>query len=119
MPFFYGVEILRTPKFKNSYAFLKRPQDLCQRSLFCVLECNVIQTLESQPMNIYLFILFYIKTPLGMQPDKLEQLERLRSEDPPPPWLSILLTSSYWIPSQNKTKWKSPNLKNLPKLQIL
>ena len=46
---------------------------------------------------------------------KLEQLERLRSEDTPAaPWLpillnilnpkSILLTSSYRIPSQNKMK---------------
>ena len=55
------------------------------------------------------------------QQSKLEQLERLRSEDTPPPppdapWLphtidqfilnpkSILLTSWYQIPSQNKVK---------------
>ena len=39
--------------------------------------------------------------------EKLE-LERLLSEDTPPtnPWLPILLTSSYWIPSQKKTKSK-------------
>ena len=40
--------------------------------------------------------------------NKLEQLERLRSEDTPAaPWLPILLTISYWIPSQNNTKSKS------------
>ena len=61
---------------------------------------------------------------------KLEQLERLRSEDTPDaPWLphtidqfilnpnSILMTSSYQIPSQNKVK--AEKLENLRKIEIL
>ena len=45
---------------------------------------------------------------------KLEQLERLRSEDTPvASWLPILLTSSYYWPvhigSQVKTRWKPKN----------
>ena len=50
---------------------------------------------------------FYVsKTNSASQELKLEQLKRLRSEDTPPaaPWLPILLTSSYRIPSQNKVK---------------
>ena len=41
----------------------------------------------------------------GLSPQgELEQLECLCSEDTPAAlWLPILLTSSYWIPSQNKT----------------
>ena len=42
---------------------------------------------------------------------KLEQLEHLRSEDPPPPphphpVMIIHTIESYWIPSQKKTKSK-------------
>ena len=61
---------------------------------------------------------------------KLEQLERLRSEDTPDaPSLphtidqfilnpkSILMTSSYQIPSQNKVK--AEKLENLQKIEIL
>ena len=37
----------------------------------------------------------------------------MRSEETPPtPWLPILLSSSYWIPSQNKTKSHFWILKN-------
>ena len=40
----------------------------------------------------------------------LAQLEHLCSEDTPCcPWLPIQLSSSYWIPSQNKTKWNLQN----------
>ena len=38
---------------------------------------------------------------------KLEQLERLRSEETPPPARRLMIThsiESYWIPSQKKTK---------------
>ena len=45
---------------------------------------------------------------------KLEQLERLRSEDTPAaPWLPILLTSSYWIPSQKNMEIIDLQLKML------
>ena len=38
--------------------------------------------------------------------EKLEQLERLRSEDTPHRLMITHTTESYWIPSQNKTKSK-------------
>ena len=63
--------------------------------------------------------------------NKPEQLEQLRSEDTPHrPMIThtidhfildpkpILLTTSYWIPRQNKTKSTFHILKNLPKLQF-
>ena len=37
---------------------------------------------------------------------KLEQLERLRSEDTPRRLMITHTTESYWIPSQKKTKSK-------------
>ena len=37
---------------------------------------------------------------------KLEQLERLRSEDTPRHLMITHTIESYWIPSQNKTKSK-------------
>ena len=48
---------------------------------------------------------------------KLEQLERLSSEDTPCRLMKTHTIESYWIPSQKKTV-KVTNLKNEPKLQI-
>ena len=51
---------------------------------------------------------------------KLEQLERLRSEDTPRRLKITHTIESYWIPSQ-KSKlqiYKVTNLKNSPKFQI-
>ena len=45
---------------------------------------------------------------------KLEQLERLRSEDTPRRLMITHTIESYWIPSQKKTKSKSHILKNRP-----
>ena len=52
-----------------------------------------------------------LRTFQGLFQDQLEQLESLRSEDTPRRLMIthtidqfILMTSSYWIPSQNKVK---------------
>ena len=42
----------------------------------------------------------------GMPEMKLEQLERLRSEDTPSRLMITHTIESYWIPSQKKTKSK-------------
>ena len=75
------------------------------------------QTVDWGFWNIHL-----ANSEIGFRPYKgksrLEQLECLCSEDTPAtPRLTILLTSSYWIPSQNNTV-KVTILKNLQKLQI-
>ena len=74
-----------------------------------------------------LYIVFLIsKINYRYQQFGLEQLERLRSEDTPAaPWLPILLTSSFWIPSQYywpvhigsrvKRRWKPKKLEKLAK----
>ena len=48
---------------------------------------------------------------------KLEQLERLRSEDTPRRLLIIHTIESYLDPKSTEDKVKIKNLKNLPKLQ--
>ena len=60
---------------------------------------------------------FYATYNVSLANSQLEKLELLCSEDTPAaPWLLILLTSSYWIQSQNKTK---PNLKICPNFKFL
>ena len=50
---------------------------------------------------------------------KLEQLERLRSEDTPRRLMITHTIESYWIPSQKKTKSKSQILKNRQNFKFL
>ena len=45
-------------------------------------------------------------TPYGVTRPKLEQLERLRSEDTPRHLIITHIIESYWIPSQKKIKSK-------------
>ena len=53
----------------------------------------------------YLLSIQYAK-PSKCDRGKLEQLERLCSEDTPSRHMIIHTTESYWIPSQKKTKSK-------------
>ena len=50
---------------------------------------------------------------------KLEQLERLRSEDTPHRLMITHTIESYWDPKSKEDKVEVTNLKNSPKFQIL
>ena len=49
---------------------------------------------------------------------KLEQLERLHSDDTPCLLMITHIIESYWIPSQKEGKVKVTNLKNSSKFQF-
>ena len=65
--------------------------------------CRIISTIS----KIFLLIDILLKwMPWKPNDDKLEQLERLRSEDTPRRLMITHTIESYWIPSQQKTKSK-------------
>ena len=56
--------------------------------------------------NFHIFCQYNYAKPSKCDRGKLEQLERLRSEDTPSRHMIIHTTESYRIPSQKKTKSK-------------
>ena len=72
--------------------------------------------------HILFFIIFYYYyyyCTLQYIQTKLEQLERLRSEDTPRRLMITHTIESYWIPSQKKTKSKSQIKKNRQNFKFL